>query len=206
MTDLAEFLGGAVGLNLLFGIPLFPAALLTGAIISVILYFERYGLRKVELVVLALIAVIGLGYMIEMFLVKPPAGAILHGLLVPTLPAGAILVAVGIVGATVMPHNLYLHSALIQSRFRPGDSLQRKRGVSICHRRSVVALNAALLVSCAILISGQRILRWPAHRLFSRICAPDPDTVVRAAAGAVFAITLLASGLSSSTLRRWPGR
>ncbi len=208
MTDLAEFLGGAVGFYLLFRIPLFPAALLTGLIISGILYLERYGLRKIELVVLALIAIIGFGYMAEMFLVKPPAGAILHGLFVPTLPPGALLVAVGIIGATVMPHNLYLHSALIQSRFRPGDSLQRKREVyRLSIVDSVVALNGALLVNCAILImsasafSGGRLPNYSlesAHMTLTPILGP--------AAGVVFAITLLASGLSSSTTATMAGQ
>jgi manganese transport protein len=208
MTDLAEFLGGAVGLNLLFGIPLFPAALLTGAIISVILYFERYGVRKVELVVLALIAIIGFGYMIEMFLVKPPAGAILHGLLVPSMPPGAILVAVGIVGATVMPHNLYLHSALIQSRFRPNDSVQRKREVyRFAVADSVVALNAALLVNCAILIMAASAFAGGKLADYSLESAHQTLTpLLGAAAGAVFAITLLASGLSSSTTATMAGQ
>ncbi len=208
MTDLAEFLGGAVGLNLLFHIPLFPAALLTGVIISGILYLERYGMRKVEMVVLALIAVIGFGYMAEMFLVKPPLGSILHGLFVPSLPVGATLVAVGIIGATVMPHNLYLHSALIQSRFRPSDSLQRKQEVyrmSIVD--SVVALNGALLVNCAILImsanafSGGRLTNYSLESAYQTL-----TPLLGPAAGVVFAITLLASGLSSSTTATMAGQ
>lgn len=208
MTDLAEFLGGAVGLNLLFGIPLFEAALLTGVIISLILYLERYGMRKVELAVLALIAIIGFGYMIEMFLVKPPLGAILHGLFVPTLPVGASLVAVGIVGATVMPHNLYLHSALIQSRFRPTDSLQRKRQVyRLAIADSVVALNGALLVNCAILImaasafSGGKLTDYSLETAY-RTLTP----LLGASAATVFAIALLASGLSSSTTATMAGQ
>jgi manganese transport protein len=208
MTDLAEFLGGAVGLNLLFHIPLFPAALLTGAIISVILYLERYGLRKIELVVLALIAIIGFGYMVEMFLVRPPLGAVAHGLFVPTLPVGATLVAVGIVGATVMPHNLYLHSALIQSRFRPTDSLQRKREVyRMAIADSVVALNGALLVNCAILIMSAAAFSGGKLTDYSLESAHQTLTpLLGAAAGAVFAITLLASGLSSSTTATMAGQ
>jgi manganese transport protein len=208
MTDLAEFLGGAVGLNLLFHIPLFPAALLTGVIISFILYLERYGLRKIELVVLALIAIIGFGYMIEIFLVKPPLGPILHGLFVPTLPVGATLVAVGIVGATVMPHNLYLHSALIQSRFRPSDSLERKRQVyRLAVADSVVALNGALLVNCAIMIMAAGAFYGGKLTDYSLEAAHQTLTpLLGAAAGAVFAITLLASGLSSSTTATMAGQ
>ncbi len=152
-TDLAEFLGGAVGFNLLLGIPLFPAALLTGVVISLILYLERYGWRKVEMAIIALIAVIGFAYMFEIFWIKPPWGQVLHGLLVPSLPIGSTLVAVGIIGATVMPHNLYLHSALIQTRVRPSDSLQRKREVyRFAIVDSLVALNGAFFVNSAILI------------------------------------------------------
>src|SRR5512139_1873261 len=128
-TDLAEFLGGAIGFNLLFGIPLFPAAILTGVVISLILLLERYGFRKVEMAIIALIAVIGFVYLTEIWLSSPDWSAILQGLLVPSVPIGATLVAVGIIGATLMPHNLYLHSALIQTRVRPTDSLNRKRSV-----------------------------------------------------------------------------
>ena len=152
-TDLAEFLGGAVGFNLLFGIPLFPAALLTGVVISFILLLERYGTRKVEMAIIGMIAVIGFGYMIEIWLVKPDWAPIFQGLLIPSIPVGATLVAVGIIGATVMPHNLYLHSALIQTRVRPSDSLARKKSVyRLSIIDSVVALNGAFLVNAAILI------------------------------------------------------
>jgi manganese transport protein len=157
-TDLAEFLGGAVGFYLLFGIPLFPAALLTGLAISLILLLERYGKRKVELVIIGLIAVIGLVYMVEILLVKPPLDQILRGLLVPSIPIGGTLVAVGIIGATVMPHNLYLHSALIQTRVRPSDSLSRKKSIyRLAILDSVVALNGAFFVNAAILIMAAAV-------------------------------------------------
>jgi manganese transport protein len=157
-TDLAEFLGGAVGLNLLFGIPLFPAALLTGIVISLILMLERYGFRKVEMVIILLIAVIGFVYMVEIWLAQPDWGEILHGLLVPRMPIGATLVAVGIIGATVMPHNLYLHSALIQTRVRPQDSLARKKMVyRFAIMDSFVALNGAFFVNAAILVMSAAV-------------------------------------------------
>ncbi len=196
-TDLAEFLGGAVGFNLLFGIPLFPAALLTGVVISLILLLERYGVRKVELVIIGLIAVIGFGYMAEIWLAKPPFGPIARGLVVPSLPVGAILVAVGIVGATVMPHNLYLHSALIQTRVRPSDSLQRKKSVyRLAIVDSLVALNGAFFVNAAILVmaasafSGGKLAEYSlesAHRTLTPLLGP--------LAAVAFALALLASGL-----------
>lgn len=207
-TDLAEFLGGAVGFNLLFGIPLFPAALLTGVVISLILFLERYGFRKVEIIIIGLIAVIGFGYMAEIFLAKPPFGPILRGLVIPSLPIGATLVAVGIIGATVMPHNLYLHSALIQTRVRPTDSLQRKREVyRLAIVDSLVALNGAFFVNSAILImsasafAGGRLAEYSlesAHQTLTPLLGP--------VAAVAFAAALLASGISSSTTATMAGQ
>jgi manganese transport protein len=207
-TDLAEFLGGAVGFNLLFGIPLFPAALLTGVIISGILLLERYGFRKVEVAILMLIAVIGFGYMAEMWLVRPPGHQIAKGMFIPTLPVGATLVAVGIIGATVMPHNLYLHSALIQTRVRPSDSLPRKRSVfRLAVADSLIALNGAFFVNSAILImaasafSGGKLTDYSlesAHNTLTPLLGP--------AAGTAFALALLASGLASSTTATMAGQ
>ena len=207
-TDLAEFLGGAVGFNLLFGIPLFPSALLTGIVISLILLLERYGFRKVELVIIGLIAVIGFVYMTEIWLSRPAWGEIGRGLVIPSIPIGATLVAVGIIGATVMPHNLYLHSALIQTRVRPSDSPQRKQQVyRLSIMDSAVALNGAFLVNAAILImsaavlSGGRLAEYSldsAHQTLTPLLGP--------LAGAAFAIALLASGLASSTTATMAGQ
>ena len=207
-TDLAEFLGGAVGLNLLFHIPLFPAAILTGIVISLILLLERYGFRKVEMVIIGLIAIIGFVYMTEIWLSRPAWGEITRGLLTPSLPIGATLVVVGIIGATVMPHNLYLHSALIQTRVRPTDSLQRKHQVyRLAIMDSVVALNGAFFVNAAILVmsaavfSGGRLAAYSlesAHQTLTPLLGP--------LAGAAFAIALLASGLASSTTATMAGQ
>jgi len=207
-TDLAEFLGGAVGFNLLFGIPLFPAALLTGAAISLILLLERFGFRKLEMVIIGFISIIGLVYMTEILLARPDWAQIRTGLLVPSIPIGATLVAVGIIGATVMPHNLYLHSALIQTRVRPSDSLARKKQVyRLTILDSFVALNGAFFVNAAILImsaavfSGGRLENYSleaAHQTLTPLLGP--------LAGAAFAIALLASGLSSSTTATLAGQ
>lgn len=207
-TDLAEFLGGAVGFYLLFGIPLFPAALLTGVVISLILLLEQYGFRKLELAVIGMIAVIGLGYMVEMLLVKPPLDALLQGLLKPSLPLGSTLVAVGIIGATVMPHNLYLHSALVQTRVRPTDSLRLKRSIyRLGVVDSMVALNGAFFVNAAILVmaasafSGGQLTDFSlesAHQTLTPLLGP--------LAGIAFAVALLASGLASSTTATMAGQ
>lgn len=207
-TDLAEFLGGAVGFYLLFGIPLFPAALLTGVVISLILLLERYGSRRVELVIIGMIAVIGVGYMAEIWLAKPAWGEIGRGLLVPSIPIGATLVAVGIIGATVMPHNLYLHSALIQTRVRPIDSLARKKQVyRMAIIDSFVALNGAFFVNAAILVMSAAVFSKGHLQDYSLESAYQTLTpLLGPLAGVAFAVALLASGLASSTTATMAGQ
>jgi manganese transport protein len=207
-TDLAEFLGGAVGFYLLFGIPLVPAALITGVVISLILLLERYGFRKLEMVIIGLIAVIGFVYMMEIWLSLPDWAQIGSGLLRPSIPIGATLVAVGIIGATVMPHNLYLHSALIQTRVRPSDSLARKREV---YRLSIidaaVALNGAFFVNAAILTMSAAVFSSGRLNEYSLESAHQTLTpLLGPLAGVAFAIALLASGLASSTTATLAGQ
>lgn len=206
-TDLAEFLGGAVGFYLLFRIPLFPAALLTGLAISGILLLERYGFRKIELVVIGLIAIIGLVYMVEIGLAKPDWNELIQGFR-PSLPLGATLVAVGIIGATVMPHNLYLHSAVIQTRVRPSDSLERKKSIfRLAIADSFVALNGAFFVNAAILVMAAAVFSKGRIADYSLEAAHQTLTpLLGPLAGAAFAIALLASGLSSSTTATMAGQ
>src|SRR5438270_733463 len=119
-TDLAEFLGAALGLKLLLGIPLFPAALVTGATTFAILGLQRYGFRPFEAVITAFVFVIGVCYLAELWLAHPPFAAVAHHAVVPEFKGQeSVLVAVGILGATVMPHVIYLHSALTQNRIVP---------------------------------------------------------------------------------------
>jgi manganese transport protein len=116
-TDLAEFLGGAIGLSLLFGIPLFYGMIVTGVIVYAILMFERFGFRPVELIIGNLVAIIALCYLIEMFIAPVDwSSAALHTVLPQLADGGALLLVVGIIGATVMPHAVYLHSGLTQAR------------------------------------------------------------------------------------------
>jgi manganese transport protein len=197
--DLAEVLGAAIGLNLLFGIPLLMGVLLTAADTLLLLWFQGLGIRFIEAFILALITVMAGCFCIEIFLAKPEASHVLSGV-VPHLNRESLYVAIGMLGATVMPHNLYLHSALVQTR-QIGHSEASKRAA--CRYNlvdSVVALNAALLVNASILIlSGAVFFRHgivvteiqQAHVLL----APLLGT---AAAGALFAIALLCSGQSST--------
>jgi manganese transport protein len=150
--DLAEVLGSAVGINLLFGIPVLWGVLITGSDVFVLLLVQRLGIRKMEAFILMLISVIGLCFVVEIFLSKPSIGGMASGLVPRPLSAAQLYVAIGILGATVMPHNLYLHSALVQSR----DVTRSRQAVGeACHYNlidSVVAMNFAFLVNAAILV------------------------------------------------------
>ena len=199
-TDLAEVLGSAIGINLLFGIPLLWAVLITGCDTLLLLVIQHLGIRKMEAFIILLVATIGLCFVIEIFLVKPEAAAVARGLIPHVLTPGQLYVAIGIIGATVMPHNLYLHSALVQSR----DVARRRSSVAEACRfnlvDSVVAMNGAFLVNAAILIvaaaafhtRGQEVadLR-DAHRLLENLLGSR-------IAPAAFAIALICAGQSST--------
>src|ERR671938_1012981 len=127
-TDLAEFLGAALGFHLLLGIGLFPAALITGATAFLILGLQRYGFRPLEAVIAAIVGVIGACYVWELFYANPPLGTVAHHAVVPGFRGSeSVLLAVGILGATVMPHVIYLHSALMQNRIVPEGDEQARR-------------------------------------------------------------------------------
>src|ERR671925_2379108 len=126
-TDLAEFLGAALGFHLLLGISLFPAALITGVTAFAILGLQRFGFRPFEATIAAIVGVIGVCYLGELFKAKPPLGTVAHHAVVPAFAGSeSVLLAVGILGATVMPHVIYLHSALMQNRIRPETDEQAR--------------------------------------------------------------------------------
>jgi len=118
-TDLAEFLGATLGLNLLLHVPLFPAALLTGVATYAILLLQRYGFRPLEALIAAMVGVIAVSYLIETLLSRPAWGQVAYHSVVPYVSSGSVLISVGIIGATIMPHVVYLHSALLQDRIVP---------------------------------------------------------------------------------------
>jgi len=197
--DLAEVLGAAIALNLLFHLPLLIGVLVTTADTLLVLWFQRFGIRIIEAFVLALITVIAGCFLIEILLAKPAWSQMATGL-IPRVNADNLYIAVAIIGATVMPHNLYLHSALVQTR-RIGTSRAEKR--IACHYNfvdSLVALNGALLVNAAILVVAGTVFFkrgivvteiQQAHLLL----APLLGTTV---AGVVFGVALLCSGQSST--------
>jgi len=197
--DLAEVLGAAIGLNLLFHIPLLAGVLITAADTLLILWFQSFGIRAIEAFVLSLIAVIAGGFCIEIFWARPAVNEMLTGL-VPRLDRDSLYVAIGILGATVMPHNLYLHSALVQTRhIGSGDTAKR----TACRYNlidSVVALNGALLVNAAILVLAAAVFFkrgivvteiQQAHVLLIPLLGTSM-------AGVIFAVALLCSGQSST--------
>ncbi len=197
--DLAEVLGAAIALNLLFHLPLLIGVVLTAADTLLVLWFQRFGIRIIEAFVLALITVIAGCFCIEILLAKPAWSQMASGL-IPRLNSDNLYIAVAIIGATVMPHNLYLHSALVQTR-RIGTSKADKR--TACHYNfvdSVVALNGALLVNAAILIVAGTVF-FTRHIVVTEIqqahllLAPLLGTSM---ASVIFAIALLCSGQSST--------
>ena len=152
-TDLAEFLGGAIGLSLLFHLPLIVGMAITACITYAILMVERSGFRPVELIIAGLIGVIGLCYLIEMFIAPVDWGAAAVHMVVPNIPdAEALLLSVGIIGATVMPHAIYLHSGLTQARTPVRNDEERSRVLRFSNREVVVALAIAGMVNMAMVM------------------------------------------------------
>jgi manganese transport protein len=196
--DVAEILGSAIGLNLLFGLPLVWGALVTVGDVLLILAFERLGVRTLEAVVLALVTTIAVCLAVDVVMARPSPGAALSGLL-PRIHGGSLYVAVGILGATVMPHNLYLHSALARRDHRPNET-SRARSLRKNLLGTVVALNLALLVNAAILllaaaVFARRGIVVTDLRDACRLLSPALGTV---AGSVLFAVGLLSSGQSAS--------
>jgi manganese transport protein len=198
-TDLAEFLGAALGFYLLFHIPLFPAAILAGVVVFAILALYRYGHRSVEAVIFGLVGVIGLAYLLELWLVQPDWGAVAGGVATPRLPPGSLAIVMGMIGATVMPHNLYLHSAVVIDR-RRGDPEADRRVIRSSIFAAAIALNLAWLINSAIVVTAAGAFGSAGLEVGSieTAYATLIPLLGPAAAGA-FAIALLAAGLSSST-------
>lgn len=197
--DLAEVLGAAIGLNLLFGIPLLVGVVLTAADTLLILWFTRFGIRVMEALVLGLVLVIGACFAVEIGLAKPDLAEMITGL-VPRLTNESLYVAIGILGATVMPHNLYLHSALVQTRRIGATEAEKRTACKFNLIDSVVALNAALFVNAAILIVAATVFfkqGIPVNEIQQahKLLAPLLGTAV---ASMVFAIALLCAGQSST--------
>jgi manganese transport protein len=208
-TDLAEFLGAALGLKLLLGIPLFPAAVLTGVITFLILGLQRWGFRPLEAVITAFVAVIGVCYLAELWLAHPPLGTVAKHAVVPDFQGNeSVLLAVGIIGATVMPHVIYLHSALTQDRIVPRNddearTLYRYTRVDVLIAMAIAgAINVAMLVVAATVFHGSGLTDIESLEGAHRTLEP----ILGGASSILFALALTASGLSSSTVGTMSGQ
>jgi manganese transport protein len=207
-TDLAEFLGGAIGLSALFHMPLLAGMSVTGVVTYGILLVQGHGFRPMELIIGGLVAVIALCYLIEMFIAPVVWGsAALHTVL-PRLPdAEALTMSVGIIGATVMPHAIYLHSSLTQNRAPARDVNERRTLLRISNLEVIIALSVAGLVNMAMVMMASAAF----HAAHSDVA--DIQTAYRmltpllgAAASGVFLVSLMASGISSSVVGTMAGQ
>jgi manganese transport protein len=208
-TDLAEFLGAALGFNLLLGVPLWVAGMLTAVVTFLILGLERYGFRPLEAIITALVGVISVSYVIETALDRPNWGQVFFHAVVPQFSAGeSVLLATGILGATVMPHVIFLHSSLTQGRIVVHDPVQLRRlfGYEILDVIIAMGLagliNAAMLIMAAATFYNQGLTHIGSIEEAYRTLQP----LLGQAAGWVFAISLLASGLSSSSVGTMSGQ
>jgi len=208
-TDLAEFLGAALGFNLLFHIPLLAAGLLTGVVTLTILGLQRYGFRPLEAVITSFVGVIALSYVIEIFFAKPDWGLIGYHAVVPQFSGTeSILLATGILGATVMPHVIFLHSSLTQGRIVTRDPRQLHRLfrfelLDVAIAMGIAGLvNAAMLIMAASTFFAQGLTSIGTIEEAHRTLVP----LLGAAASWIFAISLLASGLSSATVGTMAGQ
>jgi manganese transport protein len=208
-TDLAEFLGAAVGIKLLLGIPLFPAAVITGVITFLILGLQRFGFRPLEAVIAAFVVVIGICYLGELWFAHPPLGTVARHAVVPDFAGNeSVLLAVGILGATVMPHVIYLHSALTQSRIVPRNDEEAKTLYKYTRIDVLIAMAIAGLINMSMLVVAATVFFGSglkdvdsldgAHRTL--------QPILGGASSMLFALALTASGLSSSTVGTMSGQ
>jgi len=208
-TDLAEFLGAAVGIKLLFGIALFPAAVITGVITFLILALQRFGYRPLEAVITAFVAVIGICYLGELWFAHPPLATVAKHAVVPQFEGNeSVLLAVGIIGATVMPHVIYLHSALTQNRIVPRNDeearlLYKYTRVDVLIAMTIAGLiNMSMLVVAATVFFGSGLVNIESLEGAHRTLEP----ILGGASSVLFALALTASGLSSATVGTMSGQ
>ncbi|MDI6601389.1 MAG: Nramp family divalent metal transporter [Thermoanaerobacteraceae bacterium] len=206
-TTMAEFLGGALGFYLLFNIPLSIAGILTAVATLTITYMEKYGQRIVEIIISAFVGIICISYAIEIFLAKPDWIEVGIHTLIPSLPDGnALLIAVGMLGATVMPHVIYLHSQLVQERNTGLNMAQKSHHLAMEKIDIIIAMNIAFIVNAAMIIVSAAVFYKEgmivdsieqAHRSLEPLLGPISSSA--------FGIALLASGFSSSAVGTMAG-
>jgi manganese transport protein len=208
-TDIAEFLGAALGLNLLFHVPLVIAGVMTGFIAFGILELQRHGFRRFELAITALLGIIFLGFLYETLKIGPSASGSARGLLPGLHGSQSLYLAVGIIGATVMPHAIYLHSALTKGRMPVRDDAERARVLRFERTDVIVALSLAGLVNMAMLAVAAKLFHnQPGYTNVSTIQQAHAGFghLVGGTAALAFAVALLASGASSSSVGTYAGQ
>jgi manganese transport protein len=208
-TDLAEFLGAAIGLNLLFGLPLPVAGVVTAAATLLILGLQQYGFRPLEVVIGGFVGIIAAGYLIELLLGAPDWGEIaIHSVTPQFAGTESVLLAVGILGATVMPHVVFLHSSLTQHRVRPANEAQARRLLRYEVLDVVVAMGLAGLINGAMLVMAASTFNATGNSQVATIeeAHRTLTPLLGGASSTIFALSLLASGLSSSAVGTMAGQ
>ena len=208
-TDIAEFLGASLGLNLLFHVPLLIAGFMTGVLAFGILELQRHGFRRFELAITGLLGIIFLGFLYETLKIGPSASGSLRGTFIPQLDGGrSIYLGVGIIGATVMPHAIYLHSALTKGRTPVRNDAERRRVLHFERLDVIIALGLAGLINLAMLAVAAKLFHTPALSGLSTIQQAHFEfgRLVGGTAALAFAVALLASGASSSSVGTYAGQ
>jgi manganese transport protein len=208
-TDLAEFLGCAIGFSLLVGMPLLAGMVVTGIATFAILSLQRWGFRPIELLIGGLVALIGASYLIELLIVPPDWASIAFHSVVPRLDGvDALTLVVGIFGATVMPHAIYLHSGLTQDRIVARNDTERRKLIRFSNREAVLALGLAGLVNMAMLAMAAAVFHDGVHDEIASIETAYLTLIplMGIGAAAVFLVSLIASGLSSSAVGTMAGQ
>ena len=207
-TDLAEFVGAAIALNLLFGVPLFPAGLITAVVAFGILALQTRGHRRFELVIVSLLGLVLLGFVYDVTHVTVDAGGVLAGLVPHFKGSDSVLIAVGILGATVMPHVVYLHSALTQDRIRP-ESIDEQHELLRFERADVlIAMTIAGVINLTMLMVAAGLFHAHGTTNVHSIEAAHAGlkSMIGGGAALAFAVALMASGLSSSSVGTYAGQ
>jgi manganese transport protein len=207
-TDLAEFLGGAIGLSLLFHIPLLAGMAVTAVVTYGILMFQGFGFRPIELIIGCLVTLIGLCYLVEMLIVPVDwAAAAVHTIVPQIADSEALLLAVGIIGATVMPHAVYLHSGLTQARMPVRNDDERRKLLRFSNQEVIIALAVAGLVNMAMVMMASSAFHAGHPEVAEIETAYHTLTpLLGIGAAGVFLFSLIASGISSSTVGTMAGQ
>ena len=207
-TDLAEFLGGTLGLYLLFNIPMIYSGILTGLITFIICHMEKYGQKAIEIIISILVSIIGTAYIIELFLAKPDWTQVSIHTLIPMLPNGeSVLIAVGMLGATVMPHVIYFHSQLVQKRSTDSSVEGKLKHLKMEKIDIAIAMNIAFFVNAAMVIVSAGVFYRNGMVVNTMEQAHKSlQPLLGSLSSGAFGIALLASGLSSSVVGTLAGQ